>query len=438
MRFKIWYLVSFLVLLLAGSMLPYPIDGYETTGIPRLAHLRDIVDGKIKGRQPKPGALKSIEDIKLHLVDLEDESQFDPLPEVDPELQKQIDALFSKYNPNYSVTVLDITPGRPIRYAQRKETLGYQPGSVGKLAVAAGFFCELESIFPDDPEKRAELMRTKTVKAGPWALPNHHTVPFYDVENQKYYRRHLVADDVFTLYEWVDHMLSVSSNGAASVVWREAILMYVFGQDYPTLTQEEADAWFKETPRDKIREVTMDVVNGPLRSMGITEDEWRLGSLFTGGGKRLAPGGGGSTGTPVGLMKYLVAMERGKFIDPWTSLEVKRMIYMTDRRIRYASSPALDSAAVYYKSGSLYSCRPEAGFSCGKYKGNRVNYMNSVAIVEQPDGTTYIVAMMSNVLKKNSAWDHRVLAAGIDKLMREGEVMAEAEKYQEGKLEPEQ
>lgn len=435
MHYRIFIFLSFLILLLAGAMLPYPIDGYETTGIPRLAHLRDVVDSTVKGRLPLPGAIKSIEDIELHLADIWDDSVTRPLPEADPNLQTQIDQLFSKYNPNYSVTVMDITPGRDIRYAKRKETRGYQPGSVGKLAVAAGFFCELESIFPDDPSKRAELLRQKKVTAGQWALPNHHTVPFYDTEKRQYYRRHLKASDELTLYEWLDHMLSVSSNGAASVVWREAILMYVFGQDYPNLTKEEADAWFKETPRDKIREVTLEVVNGPLRSMGITKDEWRLGSLFTHNGKKLAPGGGGSIGTPVGLMKYLVAMERGQLIDPWSSLEVKRMIYMTDRRIRYASSPALDSAAVYFKSGSLYSCK--SGSSCGKYKGNASNFMNSVAIVEQPDGTTYIVAMMSNVLRKNSAWDHRVLAAGIDKLMRKGEVMAQAEEYHEGKLEPE-
>ncbi len=434
MRAKAVFLLSIFLLSLPASMRPYPIDGYASTGIRRLAYLGDIVNGELKGRMPMPGAMKSIDDIQLNLLGERGEDLMN-LPAPDPELQKQIDALFSKYNPHYSITVLDITPGREIRYAKRKETDGYQPGSVGKLAVAAGFFCELEGIYPDNPEKRAELLRTKVVKAGPWAMPNHHTVPFYDPETKHYFRRKVQASDEFPLYEWVDHMLSVSSNGAASVVWREAILMHVFGQEYPTLTQEKADAWFKETPRKELTEVVMGVVNDPLREMGITEDEWRLGSLFTGGGKRLAPGGGGSTGTPVGLMKFLVAMERGELIDEWSSLEIKRMIYMTDRRIRYASSPALDSAAVYFKSGSLYSCK--SGAPCGKYKGSGSNYMNSVAIVEQPDGTTYIVAMMSNVLLKNSAWDHRVLAAGIDKLMREGKVMEQAEAYQEGKLEQE-
>ena len=55
---------------------------------------------------------------------------------------------------------------------------------------------------------------------------------------------------------------------------------------------------------------------------------------------------------------------------------------------------------------------------CEKYKGNVDNIMNSVAIVEHPDGVTYLVALMSNVRKKNSNLDHMALAASIDKLVR--------------------
>ena len=97
---------------------------------------------------------------------------------------------------------------------------------------------------------------------------------------------------------------------------------------------------------------------------------------------------------------------------------MKRLMYMTDRRIRYAASPALTDAAVYFKSGSLYKCQQEEGFKCGKYMGNVYNYMNSVSIVEQPDGRVYLVCLMSNVLKKNSASDHFTLASRIDKLIK--------------------
>jgi hypothetical protein len=142
-----------------------------------------------------------------------------------------------------------------------------------------------------------------------------------------------------------------------------------------------------------------------------------LGSFFTRGAGRYIPGRGGSIGSPIGLMKYFIALERGLIIDEESSLEMKRMLYMTGRRIRYAASKDLSDAAVYFKSGSLYKCKEEEGFTCGKYKGNAYNYMNSVAIVERENGTKYIVCLMTNVKKKNSAYDHLMLASKIDKII---------------------
>jgi hypothetical protein len=96
------------------------------------------------------------------------------------------------------------------------------------------------------------------------------------------------------------------------------------------------------------------------------------------------------------------------------------MLYMTERRIRYASSPALADSAVYFKSGSLYSCKKEEGFKCRKYHGNVKNYMNSLAIIESPAGEKrlhYIVTLISNVLRKNSAVDHQTLATRIHRII---------------------
>jgi hypothetical protein len=103
-------------------------------------------------------------------------------------------------------------------------------------------------------------------------------------------------------------------------------------------------------------------------------------------------------------MKFLLRMEQGRLVDAFSSREMKRLTYMTERRIRYASSPALSDAAVYFKSGSLYKCAP--GSTCRKYRGTVINFMSSVAIVESPAGSRrlyYLVALMSNVLGKNSA-----------------------------------
>ncbi len=409
-----------LLLLATQGLFGYPIDGYKNTGIRRLLRLQSIIDGEIKATAPLNGQQKSINDIRLHLLGERGDS-LAILPEPDSALQAGVNALFRGLSRAYSVTVLDITPGKPVRYAKRKEKLGYQPGSVGKLAVIAGLFCELESIYPDSFSKRQALMKRKIIKAGPWAIPNSHTVPFYDIDTKKFAKRILQAKDTFSLYEWADHMVSVSSNGAASVVWREAVLMRVFGQKYPELTQEEADEYFENTERSELQKIAMSVVNEPLQAIGISKEEWHLGSFFTRGAKARIPGVGGSTGSPLGLMKYLVALERGKITDKESSLEIKRLMYITDRRIRYASSKIFTDAAVYFKSGSLYKCKEEEGYECKKYKGNVYNYMNSVAIVEHGDSTTYIVALMSNVLKKNSGSDHRYLASRIEKVIRKEE-----------------
>jgi len=396
----------------------YPIDGYPNTNIRRLYYLQSVVDEEIKGPQPIGGAMKKTYEIQLNL-DNERGDDLTSIPSPDPGLQKAINSLFPRLNENYSIALLDITEGKPFRYASRKETDGYQPGSVGKLAVLLGFFTELAKIYPTSFHDRLELLCTKEIHAGHWALYDEHTVSIFNTQKLSLKKRQVQANDTFLLYEWLDYMLSVSNNGAAAVCWREAILMHVFGKKYPDLTYQQSEHFFKNTPRDSLSDLAITVVNDPLRAMGITKDEWRLGTFFTDGGSDYIPPQGGSIGTPVGLMKFLIMLERGKAVDAATSLEMKKLLYMTDRRIRYAGSPVLKEAAVYFKSGSLYKCAPEPGYQCAKYKGNVDNYMNSVAIIEHSDCTTYMVALMSNVRRKNSASDHMALAAAIDRIIRQ-------------------
>lgn len=412
---KIFFVLALVVYSCFASA--YPIDGYPLTGIRRLLRLQLVLSGEIKDTKPIAGARKSLKDIHLQLMNAKGDS-LAVLPASNPVLQKKLNELFPNLDESYSVTLLDITPGKTFRYACRQETRGFQPGSVGKLAVVAGLFTELNRIYPDSFEKRQALLRTKFVRAGRWAIADVHTVPFFDPETKVLVKRTVKEDDVFSLYEWADHMLSVSNNGAASVVWRETILMRHFGKDYPSLTEEKATQFFKTFPKDSLRKLSNMVVNEPLQALGITKEEWRLGSMFTQGAKSFIPGEGGSIGCPKGLMKYLISLERGKIVDTKSSLEIKRLLYMTDRRIRYATSPRLVDAAVYFKSGSLYKCKPEEGFECKKYMGNVENYMNSVAIVEHSDGSVYLVALMSNVLKKNSNIDHQTLATRIDDIVR--------------------
>jgi hypothetical protein len=411
------------VVILWEPLSGYPVDGYAVTGIRRLLRLQLILEGVLKGEKLPAGGLKMLKDIQLNLVG-ERGNSLQRLPAVDPVLQKQIDALFPDMHQSYSLALLDITPGRPFRYAQRQADRHFVPGSIGKLAVITGLFAQLKRLYPENPEKRRELLKTRMVKGGPWVIPDHHTIPVFDPQARVFARQIPRETHEFSLYEWADHMLSVSANAAASVVWKELVLMQHFGKEYPPAPEQETQ-FFSKIPKNELALMVMSVVNDPLRELGIAKEDWVLGNLFTAGGKRLAPGLGGSTAAPRGLMQFMVALERGLVMDQWSSLEIKRLMYMTDRRIRYVSAPALADAGVYFKSGSQYKCKPEPGFTCVKYKGNVDNYMNSVVIVEHADGRVYIVVLMSNVLRKNSAVDHQTLAAAIDKLITPQKLLIE-------------
>jgi hypothetical protein len=394
--------------LLAGG---YPVDGYEDTGIRRLERLRLRLAGKLTGPVPPPGGRRLSAEIHLWLTD--PARALETLPAPDAALQKDITAVFAGRDESYSIAILDITPGRPVRFASLRSTRTYQPGSVAKLAVAAGLFTELARLFPDSTEARRRLLRERQIVADDWIRTDSHSVPFFDPRTGEMARRPIREGDVFSLYEWVDHMLAPSSNAAASTVFKEVVLMRAFGAAYPPSREQEI-AYFKQTPAREIVELAHAVVNDPLRKLGIAEDDFKLGQFFTAGPNRRFLPIYSSGATPLGPLTYLVRLEEGRLVDAWSSLELKKLLYQTEQRIRYASAPRLAPDALYFKSGSLYECRPEPGFTCRQYQGNKANYMNSVAIVERPDGAVYLVALMSNVFKVNSAVEHQSLATYID------------------------
>ena len=419
---KIFYITITACILLSFGFVSYPIDGYETTGIARLYQLRKMQIDSVPYNRIPFGAYKKLEDIKLNLVSRTEDSINDLLVE-DADFAKRINRLFP--GQGYSATVMDITDPNNLKYAAFRENVGYQPGSVGKIAVLNAVFTQMAKLCPESWEQRTMYLRDIKVSARYWGTGDHHTIPIYDIEKDKLIKRQVIASDTFSLYEWLDHMVSVSNNGAASVMYREAMLMAAFGQDYFTLTENKAETYFKETPRDSLTNLANTVVNQPLRDLGITEDDWRLGGMFTRPAGKYVGRKGGSIGTPKGLMKFLVKLEQGKVIDKESSLEMKRLLYMTDRRIRYARSNRLDSAAVYFKSGSFYKCDRVKNPNCRDYAGNVFNYMNSVIIVEHPDNTKYIVCLMTNVLNKNSAGAHMYLASKIDDLIKSDNVKKE-------------
>jgi hypothetical protein len=402
------------VVALAGGARAYPLDAYEETGIARLEAFDLAREPLVKRGDLKPGSLRNMDSVRLRLLDPPKFS----LPAPDPELSKQIKGLLGADAASYGISVLDISdPAKP-RYVEVNGNRIQNPGSVGKIMVALAWFQALADIYPDDVEARHRLLYETVITADGFIRTDGHTVPFYKPGDAMVKRRPIAEGDSANLWTFFDWMLSASSNAAASTMMEHLILLVHFGKDYPVSKQAAAE-FFEKTPQKQLSKIYLDAMIQPLARNGLDSEKLRQGSFFTREGKKRVPGTT-SVATARELMKYAVFMEQGKLVDSWSSLQIKRLLYLTDIRIRYASQPALDGSAVYYKSGSLYGCKPEPGFECGKYMGNRMNYLNSVAIIESEENDRslgYIVVVLSNVLKKNSSEQHQELAKSIHRLI---------------------
>jgi hypothetical protein len=414
------------ILLIAATLLlavapvqlfAYPLDGYEDTGIRRVEGARLANEGLALGGIQPPGALLTTQQVDLRLLGHPELR----MPPADPGFTAQIKALLGEHGNAYGIAVLDLSDPDNPSYAEHRGDYRQNVGSVGKLLAALGLFQALADTWPDDLERRAQVLRDTIITADDFAHSDHHTVRFFDVENRTLTRRKILDGDQGSLWEYLDWTLSVSSNSAAAMVMRDAMLLRHFGAEYP-VSEDQIHAFFKDTPRGELTRLFQRTFWEPVTRNGLELGQIRQGSFFTAQGKKNVNGGGNSYATARSLMQLMLAMEQGKLVDEWSSRQLKRLLYMTERRIRYASSPALREAAVYFKSGSLYKCKEEPGFSCKAYHGNVMNYMNSVAIVEQEvDGVQlhYIVIVISNVLRKNSANDHQALGTEIHRLIKE-------------------
>jgi len=391
----------------------WPLDGYPDTGIRRVEGSRLANDGKVRDVTQPPGALLPTSAVDLRLLG---HRNLD-LPAPDPAFTASIVRMLGSEADRYGIAVLDLTdPARP-RYAEHRGDYQQNVGSVGKLVVATALFQALADTWPNDVAKRTAVLKTTQVTADPFAHWDHHTIRLFNPATQALTRRPVQDGDRGSLFEWLDWMLSVSSNSAASMVMREAMLIRQFGTRYP-VPDAEIERFLSETPSRDLTALFDRTFVEPLTRNGFDVGMLRQGSFFTAEGKRRVQGVGNSYGTARELMKLVLRMEQGRLVDEWSSRQVKRLLYMTERRIRYASSPALSNAAVYFKSGSLYDCEPEAGFNCGPYRGNVKNYMNSVAIIESPAQNPklhYAVTLISNVLRKNSAATHQAIATEIQR-----------------------
>jgi len=395
----------------------YPLDGYQETGIRRVEGARLVQEGVLAGRKQPPGALLGTGEVDLRLLQHRELR----LPEPDPGFTAQVVALLGEHAGQYGVAVLDLTdPAAPV-YAEHRGDYRQNVGSVGKLLGALGLFQALADTWPDDLGRRRQVLLVTVVIADDFSHYDHHSIRLFDVGSRTLTRRAMQDGDRGSLWEYLDWTLSVSSNSAAAMVMRDAMLLRRFGTAYPVPDAQIAE-FFAETPPAELTALFQRTFWEPVTRHGLALDQLRQGSFFTAQGKKNVNGGGLSYATARTLLQLMLLMEQGRLVDEWSSRQLKRLLYQTEHRIRYASSPELRDAAVYFKSGSLYRCTQKTVSRCGAYLGDALNYMNSVAIVEQVvEGVRlhYVVVVISNVLEHNSAADHQALGTAIHRLVRQ-------------------
>ncbi len=406
-------LALFLVPVGAGA---YPTDEGERTQIRRLGWQQRIDAGTARGRKLAPGAKWPGSSVRLRMREAGKEFDVTPETKKDAKLQAGLEQLLKRESfRDYHVAILDITdPAKP-RYAGVAEQVEQTPGSVAKVLVAAGMLRALAQRFPDDIPAREAFLREVEVDADAWLMPNSHEVPVISGEQTSV--RAVKLGDRFTLWEWMDHAISPSSNAAGTLVWREATLLSLLGQDYPP-KKRDAEL-FKKWDRSQFTEAVFRTVDLPQSEAGLDPAAFRLRTFFTkGAGKYIKSGGSGTS--PLALLRWMLRVEQGRMVDEFSSLELKKLMYLTRRRVRYADTPVLKEAAIYFKSGSFFQCVPEKDYVCIQYRGNKINVLNGLVEVETtgPEPKAYIVAVMSNELRKNAALDHGRLATGIHALIQ--------------------
>ena len=325
----------------AGQGWCYPLDGYPYTGILRLEGFRLAQKSKVVGIKIPAGARLDSDRVDLRLGGRPD---FE-IPGIDSDFSKAVEKFLGDDADRYGVAVLNLSdPDQPM-YAEHNGGQRANVGSVGKVLVALGLFQALADIYPDDIDRRLDVLRSTLVTADQFIQTDSHKVPFWNLGDKKIRYRPLRIGDRANLWTYLDWMLSASSNAATSMVIRELMLMVQFRDQYPP-GDEQARNFFSETSKKELKALLFRALLEPITRNG---------------------------------------------------LDIERL-----------------------RQGSLYKCKAEPNFKCGKYEGNVVNRLASLAIVESPAAERklyYMVVVMSNVLRKNSALAHQTLATRIHRLI---------------------
>ncbi|MBF0308484.1 MAG: serine hydrolase [Magnetococcales bacterium] len=350
-----------LLLLLPGLAQGYPLDD-EIMGIRRLPGFRPGSSYSVEALLMPPGALRGRESIVLHLT--EEQARSGELGRRDEALSGVLKRVLGA-NGDCSAVLLDYTRGRERQWAGVAEEQPGAPASVGKLLVVLSLFHELARVRPE-VAKRVELLRGRLVAGGEWLRGDDHTIPLYQAAEDRVIWRQAEETERFSLMEWLDHLFTASSNAAANVVWKEALLMRRFGEAYPPDEASEA-AFFRQSG---LWEEVRRGLSEAMAAAELSSEAFRVGNFWTRRARERVPGGGGSTATARELARFLLRLEQGRLVDEWSSLEMKRLLYFTGRRHRFAAGESLAGSALYYKGGSL--------------PGPRETVMNAVSLVESP------------------------------------------------------
>jgi len=104
------------------------------------------------------------------------------------------------------------------------------------------------------------------------------------------------------------------------------------------------------------------------------------------------------------LLRLLLKLEQGRIVDAFSSREMKRLMYMTQRRIRFASSPALSGCGRLFQIRVSLPLSTRARVHVSQYEGNVEKHdelPGDRRIAGRQIGTLhYLVALMSNVAQE--------------------------------------
>jgi hypothetical protein len=389
----------------------YPLDGAEHSGINRLEGYLFSLTTKSGQKNIVRGSRLKQDSLIFSLRSLSFRQ-----PHVDSNFSAKIKQALGPAANRASFSILDISdPEHPVLAAQN-QNVRFTPASVGKIVIALGWFQALKNLYPFDIAARERLLKNAQITADDIIEKDHHEVPFWNREDGSIYSRIIQVGDTANVNTFLDWMISASSNAAGSILMKELVLLLKLGRNYESSSsQEKNSVWHSMAPAERSGKVAT-ILRQSLILNGLDSNSLFQGSAFTKRGKQLIPSSG-STATTKELLTFLIRLEQALLVDAYSSAELKKLLYSTQNRARYASHPALNDTVAYYKSGSNYRC----SYDCADNEGDILNLMNSVGIFEYPienPKVVYLVALSTNVPRINAVDLHKEIGGSIHEVMK--------------------